>query len=487
MRGKAESINYIERAPKSADVVIIGAGIIGLFIAWELSKYNLKILVVDNNPEVGFGVSKGQTGIIHVVQTPLNTIKSKLCLKGNKLYKAITSQLNVKISWHKLYMVALSLSECLYIPLIYLYLKSRGYPVKIVRGKRVRERDPIVSKRVKLAIEIDGYGAIDTFDMIYALAENASKNGVMLLMNCKVNSIKVEDDKVIGVDTNKGFINSKIVINAAGLYAEDLANKSLGHKHYKYILAKGVNIIFDDPNHHKNFYVRVPIKKDPRTKGGGALLTWDGKQIWGPNFIVVSEKDETQTSPQDYNNIVSKFSGIFRDSPREPIKIYAGIRPINSDRDDFKIDSPISGLINLVGIDSPGFTAAPEIAKIVVNMIRDMNFKFTIKSTYISTREKLKRISEISLQELEKLINKDPDWGIVICIDPPVSLGMVKEAINRGARTLDGVCFRTGLWMGREQDMPYLPDIIYYMSRVLDIDPKKLTKHGRKSTLIYGE
>lgn len=480
----ADSIRYINTLPSHVDIIIIGAGIVGLFVAWELSKYDAKILVIDKEAEVGFGVSKGQTGILHVLQTPFKSLKSKFCIEGNKLYKDIIKELNVQVSWHKLYILALSITEIPILIFMYLYLKYKGYPVKLVRGKYVRSRDPIINRKVKLAIEVDSYGALNTFDMMYALAESASKNGVYFLMDTNVISIDIKDGNVRGVYTDKGYIKCKIVINAAGLHADELANVSLGQNKYTYVLAKGVNIIFDDPYHQKEFYVEIPKHKDPRTKGGGALLTWDGKIIWGPDFTAIHDKSDLSVTFDNYYDLTTKFSKLFERPPMEPISIYAGIRPINHDKDDFKIVEDARGMISLIGIDSPGFTAAPILAKRVLEFVDKHNFKLKMKRRL--AREMPKAMINMDLDELDKLIKSDPDWGIIIGVDPPVSLGEIKEALKRGAKTLDGLRFRTGLWMGREQDMPYLPDLILFVSHILGIEVCEFTKKGGESRLVYG-
>lgn len=480
-----DRINYIDEVPKETDVVIIGGGIIGVFIARELSRYKIDILVIEKKSELGFGVSRGQTGIIHVIQSPFKSIKSKLCVEGNREYRKYVEMLDVGFKEFPLYLVAIGFKEAFILPIIWLILRKNGYRCHLVRGSSVRRRDPILSDDIKLAIKVDGYAAIDSLNMIYALAENASKNGVLFSIETVVTDIKVSDDDIKHVYTNKGIIKARVVINAAGLCSDEISSL-MGRNDIEFILAKGANIVFDDPYHHKNFYAPLPLGKDPRTKGGGALLTWDGRIIWGPDFNVISDKEDISIEEANYVNLLRKFSRIFKRVPDNPIRIYSGIRPINKEKDDFIIDHlDRKGLIILAGIDSPGFTSAPVIAKKVVEIVIEYMGNVEEREGFIENRKGIPKVSTSDLEELEELIRKDKDYGRIVSKDPPVSLGMVKEAILRGGRTLEGLMFRTGLYMGLEQGMPFLDRVLELFSSIEKCSIDALTKEGYDSYLVY--
>jgi|Deesub1362B_J571_1020462.scaffolds.fasta_scaffold00005_62 glycerol-3-phosphate dehydrogenase len=479
-----EKINYIEELPDSVDIAIVGGGIIGVFIAYELSRYNIKVIVIEKNSELGFGVSRGQTGIIHVIQTPFKSLKSRLCIEGNKRYREYVKKLEVGYKEYDLYMVALGYLESLILPFIWLILRRNGYQCNMLRGATLRKKDPSLSDKVKLAIRVKGYGAVDSLNMIYALAEAASRNGVLFAVETEVTNISINNNAK-WVHTNRGIVKTNIVIDAAGLYSDKIASY-MGRKNINILPAKGANIVFDDPFHQKNFYVGLPIHRDPRTKGGGALLTWDGRIIWGPDFKVISDKEDTTIEKDNYRNLINKFSKIFKRMPNNPIRIYSGVRPINKDGGDFIIEDHMqNGLIILAGIDSPGFTSAPIIAQKVIDMVRRYLGKLTLKKRFIDSRRDINRVSRLSLDEIDKLITIDPDYGRIIGRDPPVSLGMVKEAIERGARTLYGIMYRTGLYMGREADMPMLDKILDIYSRASGGDIDSLTLEGNNSYLLY--
>lgn len=447
------------------DVVIIGAGVVGLFIARELSKYKLSILVIEKERDIGWGASKGNAGVIHAFQTPLNSLKGRLCIKGNEMYDKIARELELRFKRVGLLLISLNIIESLILLLIYVYFRLRGLKVKWISGKKLRILEPRISKNARMALLFPTAGIICPFELLSALMENALQNGVEFLFETEVERVVFEDKKV-KVLTSKGNLTAKWVINAAGVYADIIAERS-GLGKFKIIPRRGAHIIFNIKWPYKHLLAEVPLKPDPKTKGGGALLTIEGKALWGPNLDEnTTDRDDTSVKLEDYYIILSKYSRLLPwMSEMRPIKAYAGVRAA-SNTGDFIIEIARPGFINVAGIQSPGLTAAPAIAELVIKMLSD-HLKLELKEKYNPKRKRMIRVRE-SLNELDKLIEIDKSYGKIICTCELVSEAEIKEAISRGARTIDGIKFRTGLAMGECQGAYCIPKLTEFLLKISD-------------------
>lgn len=207
------------------DVAVIGAGVVGLSIARELSKYKLSVVVLEKEPDVGWGASKGNAGVVHAFQLPLGSLKGKLCLEGNKMYDELAEELDVPLRRVGLLLVSLNLLESLVLLFTYAYFKLKGVEVKWVGGKRLREMEPGVSGKARMALLFPTAGVTSPLELVVALAESASQNGVEFLFEAEVERVEFEGD-LARVVTSKGDVLARWVINAAGLYADVVAERS---------------------------------------------------------------------------------------------------------------------------------------------------------------------------------------------------------------------------------------------------------------------
>lgn len=456
------------------DVVIIGSGVVGLFIAYELSHYDVKVLVIDKNEEPGFGVSKGHAGVIHVVQPPFNSLRSKLAIEGNKAYDEVVNKLHVHLERLSTLLVARYPWQVITLPIVYLVLKhiysKHGFKVSIIGPRELKKIEPNVNGFG--AIKVDGYGIINSFELIYQLYNFCMSNGVDFMFSTNVIGVKLNNDSVIA-STDKGDIRTKYLVNAAGLYSADVA-KMVGDE-YKLEYGKGVMLIFVG-RLTNNIIAPLQLIPNPKTKGGAIIPTAFGNTLWGPS-LSYSERKDKSVNEGDIKILNSKFKPLLR-SISTPLKAYAGVRPI-PEGDDFIItySKASNRIIHLIGIESPGLTAAPAIARNVINMLRNSGLKLTPKITkevtpFLTTRELITRGMTVSGSD-----------GEIICPCMGVSRGDIKRAIERGAKTLDGIMQLTGLGMGLCQGM-CIGRAIKVISEELSIDPTQLTKQGGESWLV---
>ncbi|WP_069807654.1 NAD(P)/FAD-dependent oxidoreductase [Vulcanisaeta thermophila] len=456
------------------DVVIVGSGVVGLFIAYELAHYETKVLVIDRNEEPGFGVSRGHAGVIHVVQPPFNSLRSRLAIEGNRAYDGIARRLHVHLERLSTLLVAKSPVEVLAIPIIYLVLRrvygKYGFRVSMVSWRGLRRLEPNVKGYG--AVKVDGYGVINSFELVYQLFNFCRVNGVNFMLGTAVLGIRVSGDSIV-VSTSKGEVSTRYLVNAAGLYSADIA-RMVGDE-FRMEFGKGAMLVFAG-RLTNNIVAPLQLIPNPKTKGGAIIPTAFGNTIWGPS-LSYSTREDRSVNEDDVKTLYSKFGTLLR-SLSTPIKAYAGVRPI-PEGDDFIITySKVSRrIIHLVGIESPGLTAAPAIAKKVLSLLRDAGFNFRIKDTkevppLLLTRELIGEGKEVGG------VN-----GEIVCPCMAVSRGDIKRAIERGAKTLDGVMQLTGLGMGMCQGQ-CIGRAIKIIAEELGVDATQLTKSGGDSWLV---
>jgi len=465
--------------PRIYDVAIIGAGVTGLFIAHELSKFNLSIAVIEKEAEPGFGVSKGHAGVLHVVQPPFNSLKSMLAVKGNRLYDRVARELGVSMLRLPALLVARSKTELAILPLVYVVLKTiyqiRGFDISIVSGRRLRLLEPNVNGYA--AILIQGYGVIDSFELIDRLYRSSRARSVEFMFKTEARDLKIEGDAIV-IETTRGSIRARYVINAAGLGSDALASRVGGSERIEPHL--GVMLVFDKPQ-ARSIVAPIPTLKPARTKGGGIIpMPW-GSTIWGPSFSPTGSREDRGVRAEHVIDVIRRFKDLVRIKGRL-VKAYAGVRP-STPKGDFSINySPQTRrIINLVGIESPGLTAAPAIALMVIGMLKTAGLELTAAGKTpqkirwrISTRAKL-ALNPSGIEGHE---------GVIICPCMKVSLADIIDAIENGASTLDGVIFRTKLGMGSCQGQHCIGRAIIAMLRLTGKKPEDLVKSGEASWLV---
>ncbi len=478
---------FIDKLPEKADVVIIGCGVIGCAIARELSKYKLNIVAIEKEADVGWGVTKGNMGVVHPFVPQFGKIKGKMVIEGNRKFDEISHELDVPFRRYGLLIVALTFIQLLAMIVAYFYLKLKGITLRWVWRRKLREIEPYISRKAKAALFVPTAGATDPVKLAIAYAESAVENGVKIVTNTRVVGFDIVDKSIKGVITDKGRIETNWVINAAGVFSDEI-EKLAGITKRKMWHGKGVMVIFDpilgDMYHH--FIAPMPIKLDPRTKGGAIGLTVDGIPIWGPNLIEAKDKFDTRVSREDIELIIRKFKPllrIFHDN--WIIKYYAGIRPVDETSWDFVIGpTEIRGFINASYILSPGLTASQVIAEKVIEVLESEGLRLKAKENFNPYRKGIRSIRELDINEIDKLIHENNDYGEIICPCNKVTKAEIIEAIRRGARTIDSIKFRTGAGMGPCQGSRCLARIIEILVQETGMKLSKVSMKGGGSEIF---
>ena len=471
-------------------ILIIGGGITGTAIARELSKYKVDVTLIEKEADIAFGgATKANTAIIHAgYDDKPGTLAAKLCPRGNLLWGKLASELSIPFKRIGSFVVALKDEETKILKDLMERGRINGVPnLRIVEGEELQRMEPNLNEEAVAALYAPTAGIICPYEAAIALAENALENNVRILLKTKAIGIITKNGEVKAVETNRGVIKAEYVINAAGLFADEISAMA-GIKEFKITPRKGEYIVYDKDLNGLVNHVLFPIPT-PISKGIVVTPTVDGNIIIGPNARDIEDKGDLATTQSGLDEVlrgacrlVPKLSAM----SNAIISNFAGLRaqPSTGDFIIKSYDKP-KGFINVAGIKSPGLTSAPAIAELVVNILEDEGLNLERKSDFKPFREPIIHpIRELNQEKLRDLMAKDPRYGHVICRCEHVTEGEIVEAIRRGATTLDGIKYRTRAGMGRCQGGFCTPHVIRILARELGVPIEKITKKGGRSVIL---
>ena len=344
----------------------------------------------------------------------------------------------------------------------------------------LKENEPNLTDEIECALLGPTAAVINPYETVYALAENAQANGLRIFCNQEVLAVERGPD-TWRITTTGDTHEAHWVINAAGLYADRIARMA-GMEVPAIIPRKGEEFILD--RHADRLTKRVIFPVPQRhTKGILIIPTVDGNTMLGPTAEETPNREDLTTTKSGKQFVINQIQRLVP-SVREDqiITSFAGIRPTTREG-DFYIKEDREGFINLVGIQSPGLTAAPAIAEYVAKMLSGER-PFRSKINYQATRKAIPRFRRLDHEERNALIKEDPEFGEVVCRCELITRKEIKEAIRRGARTMDGIKFRTRSQMGRCHGAFCTMKIMAIMAEELGLPFEAITKRGRGSELI---
>ncbi|MDU7108536.1 MAG: NAD(P)/FAD-dependent oxidoreductase [Clostridium perfringens] len=466
------------------DIIVIGAGVVGCSIARELSKYNLDVLVVEKNSDVSEGISKGNSGIVHAgYNEKIGTLKAKLNIEGNKIFDDLSRDLQFPFKRNGAFILAFSDEDMNILE----SLKENGEKLgveglEILTREEALNIEPNLNKEIVGVLNVKTSGIVSPYEMTIALAENAAENGVEFKLNSKVTNIEKISEGYKVTLNNREVVNGKIIINASGLEGAFLNNLvSMSKREINPV--KGEYCLFDKV---AGAMINKTLFQVPNKLSKGVLVTptAEGNLLVGPNAV---EGKTLETSREGIDEILDKSKTSLEELPVARIlNTFSGIRP-KTKEGDFIIEEveDAKNFINVIGIDSPGLTAAPAIGVYVVNMIKE-RLDLVEKKNFKRTREKIVRFAELSLEEKNKLIKEKPAYGHMVCKCEFVTEGEIVEAIHRPikALTVDAIKRRTRASMGGCQGVGCTLPISKILSRELGIDISDINKNSEGSPVI---
>lgn len=479
-----------------ADVVIIGGGVIGASIARELSRYSLNIILIEKEDDVAMGTSKGNSGIIHAgYNADFGTLKGRLNIKSNPRFDKLCQDLKVRFKRIGSLVVGFTEEDLKRLRELKKNGEKNGLKnLEIITADRLFGLEPNLNPQAKYALYAPTAGIISPYKLTVALADNAVINGVKVLLETEAKDIKTEKNQVCGVDTNRGLIETRTVINAAGLYADEIA-KDAGDN-FKINPLKGEYQLFDKQWGNLVNHILFPI---PTKLSKGILVapTVYGNLLIGPNSCRVKEKDDPATTRAGIKEVYAGATKLIPHLPHQDlINSFAGLRADIEGRDDFIIESSkkIRGFINVAGIESPGLSSAPAIAEMVsgilIEVVKEISpqLELNYKDNFMETLAEQPRFADYldKTGKWQEIVEKDADYGEIICRCEKVSKGEMLSAIHQPlpARSLDAIKRRIRAGMGRCQGGFCSPKVLKILSEELKISPLRITKKGKGSEIL---
>ena len=471
------------------DVIIVGGGVIGCAIARELSKYKLRTVLLEKNNDVCNETSAANSAIVHSGYDPLpNSLKAQMNVLGNSMYPQMCKELDVPFIQNGSLTIATTDDEMNTLLSLQKRANENKVETKILSSEEVLKLEPQLNKDIKGALFAPTCGIVNPFELTVALMENAMDNGVELLLNHEVNNIKINENSVSVFCKNDKELECKVLINAAGLFADDI-NAFVDKDSFTITPRKGQYFVLD---HFDLNFVKHTLFMVPSDKGKGVLVTptTSGNYLIGPSSDFVDDKQDLSTTKDILDSVRSQASRIIENIPyANLIRQYSGLRAVSSTGDFIIEHSKVSkNLINVAGIQSPGLASCPAIALKVVELLKEC-MPLNVNEEFNPIRRKVYRLKEMSLEDKNKLISENPQFGHIVCRCEKISEGEIVDCIHRncGATTVKGVKKRCRPGFGKCQGAMCEASVIKILARELKKDESEILYSENDSNILKYE
>ena len=470
------------------DVVIIGCGVVGASAAYELARYKLRVAVLEAAADIAAGTTKANSAIIHAGYDPEpGTLMARLNVEGNRLTGEICEKLQVPFKRVGSLVVAFSPEQLPTLRTLYDRGCKNGVPgLRLLSGEEARAMEPGLSEEVCGALLAPSAGIIDPWGFAIAMAETAVRGGVEVRRDCPVTGIEDTGAGFV-LHTPQGDVTARFVLNAAGVDA-DRVHEMLEPNDWQTLPSRGEYYLLDKSEHDRESRV---IFQCPGPEGKGVLVapTIHGNLICGPNAQGVEDRLDLGNTAAGMAEVRTKAA---RSVPgvewRQNIRNFAGLRA-NTTRSDFIIEESKAhpGFIDLAGIKSPGLSSAPAIAKLAAEMLAADGLALELDPDFVDKREHIV-FKNLSAEEKNELIRKDPRYGRVVCRCETITEGEIVAALHSPIppRSINGVKRRCNAGMGRCQGGFCGPRVQEIIARELGIDQAEVLLEQAGSTILTG-
>ena len=412
------------------DVAIIGAGVIGASIFRELTKFNLKVVILEKENDVAMGTTKANSAIVHAGYDPENgTLMARLNVLGNEMFEGLCKELSVPFKRNGSLVIAFDDEDMKTIKRLYENgVKNNVKDLKLINKEEVIKLEPNITGNVVGALYAPTGGIVGPFEYTIALVENAIKNGGEVMLNSEVVSINKDTFFNIKLKNNRD-IKSRYLINATGIYSDKIHNM-ICEESFEIYPIRGEYYVLDK-DQGSNF--KHTIFQCPSKLGKGVVVTptVHGNLIVGPNAESIEDRDSVRNTTEalEYIKETAKRT-TDKVNFRNSIRNFAGLRA-HADKGDFIIEenNKVKGFIDVSGIKSPGLTAAPAIALEVVKLLEESGLSL-IKNMNFNPYRKQIRFMELSIEEKKEIISKDKSYGKIICRCEEITEGEIVDAIK---------------------------------------------------------
>ncbi|OQC11285.1 MAG: L-2-hydroxyglutarate oxidase LhgO [Tenericutes bacterium ADurb.Bin087] len=413
------------------DIIIIGAGVIGALIGREASKYELDILMLEKDNDVGNGTTAANSAIVHSGYDPKpGTLKAKFNVAAVPLFKDLCADLDVEFKRIGSLVVAQAEAELPRLDELKARAEINGVEVKILNKAEVHALEPNLHDHIVGGLFAPTAGIVNPFELTAHAIENAIENGMTLKLNEEVVAI----DKVkngFKVTTKNGEYFSKVVINAAGVFADNIINM-VSKADFKITPRKGSYFVLDKLPIPLVNTVLFPLP-NIHSKGILVVPTTAGNTLIGPTSEEIMSKVDVGTDYVSLENIRQNANRLLKDIPfHKTIRTFSGLRATPS-TGDFVIehDKYVKGLINVAGIESPGLASAPAIALYVVNELVPDLLVLKAKANFNPKIRPLLRLQHLSTKAIQALVKKDKNFAQLVCNCEKITKAEIIDVLSR--------------------------------------------------------
>lgn len=474
---------------KQYDVAIIGAGVTGAAIARRLSAYNLSVVLLERECDVSFGVSKANSGIIHAgFHHDPSTLKARLEVRGNLMYDALQRELHFPFRRCGIVVAAFSVEEMKTVERLYEQGVANGViGIELCSRARILSLEPKLNSDVVGGLHAPSGGIIEPYRFVFSLVESAQRNGVELKTEFEVAAAQADPgEERYRIRSSSGEeVAARWVVNAAGLYADEVS-RIFGGEEFRIVPRKGEEFLMERNAAGYTKKVVFPVPS-PVSKGMLVIPTVEGTTMVGPTAAEIEDKEDRRTTEANFEKVFYSARRLVPSvSERNIITSFAGLRPTLAG-DDFYIERSKRAprLVQVAGIQSPGLTAAPAVAEYVKDLLKGGGLELVEKPDYDPSIPEVRRLRELSMFEIDRLIGEDSDYGEIVCRCESVSEAEIKAAIRRGHTTLDGIKFYTRAGMGRCQGGFCTYKTLKIIARETGLSWSEITRRGRGSYITH--
>lgn len=492
------------------EVLIVGAGTTGLGIARELSQYQVDATVVEKNMDVclggvkaswgtvypGIGLSSADSLFLKSSMTPdlpiselfePDALKIRLAVEGFHAFPEIVKELDIPFMLDKKVILGKDDEDLKALAIVEEICKKMEVEPKRLNQEAIQALEPHISKDITHGLSVDDeVGFIYPWEYGFAMAENAQDNGGRIWLQAEVLGIRSLDGGFM-VETSRGKIRTRFIVNAAGLYGDKIARMA-GVCDFGFDFFCNMVLVTDRNIGHllnrEVYFVSFPGR--PR----GLIPTYSGNILIGcSGFHPVPELVDTSSpTRQEWieESMINCKTLVPEIRERDIITTYSGVYQMNTkDPEDHLLEVADGSphFINAIA-RMPSLATTPAMAKYIVGLLADQGLELTEKTEFNPFRKGIPKLSQLSDEERNKLIDRDPRYGRIVCRCEEVSEGEIVEAIQRGARTVSGVKYRTRAGMGRCQRNTCGPKILEILSRELGIPEEEITYRGIGSPML---
>ena len=469
------------------DCVVIGAGVVGGFVARELSRYNLSICILEKMSDVAMGATRANSAIVHAgFDAKAGSLKAKFNVRGSEMMESVARELGVKYERNGSLVVGFNDEDRTTLGILLERGRKNGVKgISILDREDILNIEPNIGDEVTCALRAESGAIVCPYELCMAAVGNAMDNGAILKLNFNVEKIE-KNEHGYTVFSKKESVSARYVINCAGVFADEIS-AMVGDDSFYITPRRGEYMLLDK---ECGTLIKHTVFACPSKMGKGVLVTptVDGNLLIGPTAEDISDKTDVSTTAEGLDRVKkSAVKQVKHISFGKVITSFTGLRATGS-TGDFVINSTKEGFINVAGIESPGLTSAPAIAEYVVELLRDNGLELKKNEGFNPIRRPLHYFRELSIDEKNKIIRNNPEYAHVICRCEIVTEGEIIEAIKTNPRPtdIDGIKRRTRASMGRCQGGFCTPYMVEILARELGVDPSEITKFGNESYINIG-